>query len=158
MLETIRCISKFGQIVATVPFYTRASFDIVWYSINKSTICRPPKYRDFLEIKKFHLRSPIERSQTVPAGPFLSIIAKKMFSVPLITFIKVDRNNTCRKDPQELLSKKPCIHIEITKNRPFLVKFSCRNIKFHYNNLLKIPWLCEQRGFSWLMTEMVLAR
>ena len=55
MLETIRCISKFGQIVATVPFYTRASFDIVWYSINKSTICRPPKYRDFLEIKKFHL-------------------------------------------------------------------------------------------------------
>ena len=55
MLETIRCISKFGQIVATVPFYTRASFDIVWYSINKSTICRPPKYREFLEIKKFHL-------------------------------------------------------------------------------------------------------
>ena len=47
MLETIRCISKFEQIVATVPFYTRASFDIVWYSINKSTICRPPKYRDF---------------------------------------------------------------------------------------------------------------
>ena len=55
MLETIRCISKFGQIVATVPFYARASFDIVWYSINKSTICRPPKYRDFPEIKKFHL-------------------------------------------------------------------------------------------------------
>ena len=53
---------------------------------------------------------------------------QKMFSVPLITFIKVDRNNTCRIDPQELLSKKPCIHIEITKNRPFLVKFSCRNI------------------------------
>ena len=29
MLETSRCISIFEQIVATVPFYTRAYFDIV---------------------------------------------------------------------------------------------------------------------------------
>ena len=61
-------------------------------------------------------------------------------------------------DPPELLSKKPCIHIEITKNRPFLVKFSCRNIKFHYNNLLNIPWLCEQRECSWPVTGMVLGK
>ena len=40
MLETSRCISIFGQIVATVPFYTRAYFDMGQYSINKSTIGR----------------------------------------------------------------------------------------------------------------------
>ena len=74
MLETIRCISKFGQIVATVPFYTRASFDIVWYSINKSTICRPPKYRDFPEIKKFHLRSPIGTRGSYQGGDFEEIL------------------------------------------------------------------------------------
>ena len=38
MLETSRCISIFGQIVATVPFYTRANFDMDQNSINKSTI------------------------------------------------------------------------------------------------------------------------
>ena len=38
MLETSRCISIFAQIVATVPFYTRAYFDMGQYSINKSTI------------------------------------------------------------------------------------------------------------------------
>ena len=53
MLEISQCISIFGQIVATVPFYTRAYFDMGWYSINKSTIGRPPKYRDFPEIKNF---------------------------------------------------------------------------------------------------------
>ena len=40
MLETSRCISIFAQIVATVPFYTRAYFDMGQYSINKSTIGR----------------------------------------------------------------------------------------------------------------------
>ena len=40
MLETSRCISIFVQIVATVPFYTRANFDMGQYSINKSTIGR----------------------------------------------------------------------------------------------------------------------
>ena len=40
MLETSRCISIFEQIVATVPFYTRAYFDMGQYSINKSTIGR----------------------------------------------------------------------------------------------------------------------
>ena len=82
MLETIRCISKFEQIVATVPFYTRASFDIVWYSINKSTICRPPKYRDFPDIKKFHLRSPIESAGLPPEnGIFFICMRSEKISV-----------------------------------------------------------------------------
>ena len=33
MLKTGRCISIFGQIVATVPFYTRAYFDMGQYNI-----------------------------------------------------------------------------------------------------------------------------
>ena len=74
MLETIRCISKFEQIVATVPFYTRAFFDIRRYSINKSTICRPPNYRDFPEIKKFHLdRQHSEAESTPPITIFFLI-------------------------------------------------------------------------------------
>ena len=40
----------FGQIIATLPFYIRAYFDIGRYSVNKSTIGRPPKYRDYHEI------------------------------------------------------------------------------------------------------------
>jgi len=48
----------FGQIIATLPFYIRAYFDIGRYSVNKSTIGRPPKYRDYHEIKKFSSNQP----------------------------------------------------------------------------------------------------
>ena len=56
----------FGQIIATLPFYTRAYFGIGRYSINKS-IGRPPKYRDYHEIKKFSTTTKYKTQNQQPA-------------------------------------------------------------------------------------------